>query len=183
MITGMTSKDTDGFAQLVAILDIIKNKTVYEKRVAELQSHKEAITKLIEVVGTVDSIDGIKQKAVVETEKTYNLTKIVEKKLISADGIIKEAQARATTIMADATSKAADQKTNMDYREKELAAGRNKLAEDTRAIQLTQVKLDTMQRNLESKLGAIEHQEGAAVKARQDFENRKQQVENLLSGI
>ncbi len=131
---GMVIMNTNEFEGIQLILDIIKHKTVYEKKI-------NTLTELINTVGEVHEINEIKR--LIQVEKAEIAAELESMELVKekADVIINEAYKKAATIESDALSRIRTQKEVLDRREYELQENRKCFGERERELSLAEVKV------------------------------------------
>ena len=171
-----------GIQQIETIYDMIKNKTVYEKRVAYLKEKRKELLDLIATVGSVNAIHEIREQAKLEKVKITKELNALKDKKEAADPLIAEARTRASTIEADAASRARDQQAALDYREKELTANRKQLAEREKEVRKAEDTVNGSRLAANAELDRLKQLQEAANKSREDFEERRQKLERLLAG-
>jgi hypothetical protein len=172
-----------GIQQIETIYDLIKNEIVYKKRIAYLKKKREELVDLISTVGSVNAIHEIREQAKIEKIKITEELNALRDKKEKADVVIAEAHTRARSIEADAASRARDQQTTLDYREKELTENRKQFGERERMLRLAEVKVGESQTAVNSELKRVKQLQEAANKARMDFETRRQKVEKFMAGV
>ena len=171
-----------GMHQLESILSIVKNEAVYKKRLVDLKKKRDELLDLIATVGSVNAIHEIREQAKLEKVKITKELNALQDKKEAADTLIAEARTRASTIEADAASRARDQQTALDYREKELTANRKQLAEREKEVRKAEDTVNSSRLAANAELDRLKQLQEAANKSREDFENRKQQLEKAISG-
>lgn len=178
---------SSGMSQLDTILDIVKNETVYKKRLADLKKKRDELVKLISAVGSVNTINEIREqveqeklKLTAERSAGYDL---LNNKKEAADLILSEAHTRARTIEADAANRSQDQKNVLDLREKELNENRKQLNEREKEFSKNEEKLRVSKLSIDAELERLEQFKEMANKARIDYEYRKQQLEAAIAGV
>ncbi len=172
-----------GMHQLETIYDLIKNETVYKKRMALMKKQRKELLDLISTVGSVNAITEIREQAKQEKlDITAELNALKDKKE-AADAVISEAHVRARSIEADAGSRIREQKNILDLREKELHVNREQLNEREKEVRKNEEKLRGSQLAVGAELKRLSQLQEASNKARMDLEDRKQKVEKLLAGV
>ena len=172
-----------GMHQLSTILDIVKNKETYTKRLKGIETQRDKLIELIETLGLVKEIEDIKNQVVNERDTVLAEIKVLQDKKEKADDVITQAHKSARTIELAALERASNQKTNLDRLEKELAEKRKQLGERERVVQLAEVKATQSQEKIDTELKHLDNLKRVAESARLDFENRQAKLEKAISGI
>lgn len=173
----------EGMRQLDAILDIIKNATTYKKRLDELKNKHSELVDLIKTVGEVNSIHDIRDQAQVEKLKITGELEGLQAKKDYADEVIAEAKVRSMSIEADASSRARDQKSILDMREKELSEGQKQLKVRDEELRKAEETMRGSQLAVGAELSRLKQLQESATKSRMELQDRKAQIEKVLSGV
>lgn len=134
---------TNEFDSVRLILDLIKNKTAYEKKISTL-------TDLINTVGEVHEIAEIKRLIQLKQSEIEAELEMVKSAKEEANVIIDEAYKKAATIEASALSRIREQKETLDRREYELQENRKNFGERERELSLSEIKIRSELKRYES---------------------------------
>lgn len=172
-----------GMHQLESILSIIKNESVYKRRLMDLKKKRDELLELISTVGSVNAINEIREQAKQEKLKiTAELDALSDKKEV-ADSVISEAHGRAKFIEETAGSRIREQKNILDLREKELHVNTKQLNERENEVRKTEERVRMLELSVGAEYKRLEQLKEATNTVRMDLEDRKQQVEKLLAGV
>lgn len=172
-----------GMHQLESILSIVKNESVYKKRLTDLKKKRDELLELISTVGSVNAIHEIREQAKQEKLKiTAELDALRDKKE-AADAVISEAHVRARAIEADAASRAREQKNVLDLREKEVYVNREQLNDREKEVRKSEERLRGSELAVGAELKRLEQLQESANNARKDYEDRRQQIEKAIAGV
>ena len=139
----MVIMQTNEFDSVRLILDLIKNKTAYEKKISTL-------TDLINTVGEVHEIAEIKRLIQLKQSEIEAELEMVKSAKEEANVIIDEAYKKAATIEASALSRIREQKETLDRREYELQENRKNFGERERELSLSEIKIRSELKRYES---------------------------------
>ncbi len=173
----------EGMRQLDAILDIIKNATTYKKRLDDLRKKHAELVNLIKTVGEVNSIHAIKDQAQIEKIKITGELEALQAKKDYADELIAAANMRAVSIEADASSRGRDQQSVLDMREKKLSENQKQLNVREDELRKAEETIRGSQLAADAELSRLKQLQEAASKSRMELQERKAQIEKVLSGV
>ncbi len=173
----------EGMHQLDAILDIIKNETVYKKRLDDLKKKHKELVDLIKTVGEVNSIHDIREQAQNEKAKITGELDSLKAKKDQADEIIAQAHVRARSIETDAANRAREQNNILDQREKELHENRKQFTDRDIELKKSEESVRSSKLAVEAELSRLAQLQESANAVRLELQERKSQIEKVLSGV
>jgi len=159
-----------GANQLLDLLSLVSNPTVYEAKVKSLQAAIAENKKYVEAVAPVSEILDLREK--VRADKAASTTALAEAK-VKADGLVRAAQDKANAIIAEANTKAS-----------QLVAEAQAITNDAKVVQAEAKKAvaeakkskadsDTLNESLNMQLAELGKQREQATTALQKAEDLK----------
>ena len=162
-----------GANQLLDLLSLVSNPTLYEAKVKSLQATIAENKKYAEAVAPVSEILELREK--VKEDKAAGVTALAEAKA-KADGLGKSAQDNANSITAEASAKAsqlvAEAQAATDDAKAVQADVRKKLADAIKA----KADSDTLNDSLKLQLAALDKERTQATIVLQNAEKLKAEI-------
>ena len=162
-----------GANQLLDLLSLVSNPTVYEAKVKSLQAAIAENKKYVEAVAPVSEILDLREK--VRADKAASTTALAEAK-VKADGLVKTAQNNANAIIAEANTKVsqlvAEAQAATDDA-KVVQAEAKKAVAETKKVK---TEFETLNESLKMQLAALDKDREQAATTLQKAEDLKAEI-------
>lgn len=172
-----------GLSQLKLFLEILNNKSKYEKYLKDITKRRDEVMELITVYDQASKIPQLKKEVEIKNEVLTKKLYDIENKLVEADNTIELANERAKAIQKDAETRAQDVRNGLDLKEKGLNSFEQELSRRQQEIAIRENQLQGMVSANGAELKRLEQLQKQAKNACDDYNNRRQQLEIAVKGM